>query len=376
MKDCCEFHLFKASNTTVMFRVLHSAMDGIGGLIVLKRLFELLNGNKSDAILSHFGDNRVRKELKVKPKNKKSLNTFSWKSLDSDLATDHFKTELIQMSYKVDLCISKIAKWYMNETQSAARFLIPVNIRRHSNFEESVSNLSFPIYLNTILEDNEKDIHSRLITELANNNELSKDPYELIIKWIPNSLLKIWISLINKKMIEKNKFLMSGFISDLGFVDLNSLSTSTFHAKDFYSLPVFTVAIPFSVSLCYHQNGTRVAFSIPGNLNSHYLKNSLSVVLEQRNNMNSSTLSNTNFQFDNEFVELWKIYSSPELQKIDANLSFSDHGGDSVDLLTLISEVGKIYVPLRQSDFMMKVLQYGITITPNKMFEIILENKE
>ena len=38
-------------------------------------------------------------------------------------------------------------------------------------------------------------------------------------------------------MIEKNKFLMSGFISDLGFVDLNSLSTSTFHAKDFYSLP-------------------------------------------------------------------------------------------------------------------------------------------
>ena len=30
MKDCCEFHLFKASNTTVMFRVLHSAMDGIG----------------------------------------------------------------------------------------------------------------------------------------------------------------------------------------------------------------------------------------------------------------------------------------------------------------------------------------------------------
>ena len=80
------------------------------------------------------------------------------------------------MSYKVDLCISKIAKWYMNETQSAARFLIPVNIRRHSNFEESVSNLSFPIYLNTILEDNEKDIHSRLITELANNNELSKRP--------------------------------------------------------------------------------------------------------------------------------------------------------------------------------------------------------
>ena len=99
-------------------------------------------------------------------------------------------------------------------------------------------------------------------------------------------------------------------------------------------------------------------------------------MLEQRNNMNSSTLSNTNFQFDNEFVELWKIYSSPELQKIDANLSFSDHGGDSVDLLTLISEVGKIYFPLRQSDFMMKVLQYGITITPNKMFEIILENKE
>ena len=72
---------------------------------------------------------------------------------------------------------------------------------------------------------------------------------------------------------------------------------------------------------------------------------------------------------------MWKIYSSPELQKSDANLSFSDHGGDSVDLLTPISEVGKIYVPLRQSDFMMKVLQYGITITPNKMFEIILETK-
>jgi Phosphopantetheine attachment site len=371
---CCEFHLFQSSSSTLLVRVLHSAMDGIGVLILIERLFALLRGESISTIQQHTSDYEIRKANNSKTKFKVKKNHYNWIGLGANnqkLLPYGYITEVIDLNAKIHGVVGKIAKWYMNRTSESGLFLIPVNARRHDLKNESVSNLSLPLYLRTKQEESPENIQANMLTELSENHELGKDNLEIIGRYTPKSILSVIFKRLIKTAQATNKYPISGYISDIGRIELPKLSTAKFKAQNVFSLPVFTPLSALCLTICTHENGTRIAFSVHENINITQIKEEL---IEELTDSDINTPITTDKELSSELIEslikIWSLILKLPTGNIDCNQSFDDLGGESIDLVLVITEVSDEHLQDRKSEFMSDCLKLAGRISINTMCEI------
>ncbi len=373
---CCEIHLFQADRNSILFRVLHSAMDGVGGLTVLECLFALLNGLPCDVISHHPKDNEVRKSISDEVPNKRENYRFNCHGLNQRQSTKYSnqcQTAVINLDSRIDGVIGLVGHWHMVQTQQPARFLIPVNLRRHKSVETSVANLSLPIYLNMDLHQTSDEIQTNLLTQLAANNELAKDPLEWFGTSAPDWLLKRVLRKRSVKAQATNRYPMSGFLSDLGKINLQRFTTSSFEADDVFALPTYTSLTPFCLIACHHDNGARIAIRVPQHYDIKVIKDSLTEFLTSQitTKIPEDSSLKPNHANHKPLLEIWSKNLNISESNIGLTDTFSDLGGASIDLLILLSEVEETLIDNEDSPFMSEALKLAGKISIVTMADLL-----
>ena len=376
--ECFEFHLFQTEVTTIVIRILHSAMDGIGAMKMITTMFAILKGETAEKISIHPTEKELRNQIKVKRATNGGGFTNKWSGLrptETGILND-FSTRLMRFPSKIDNGIAKLVKWYARETNSTAQFLIPVNCRRHGAYTEVLSNLSLPIYLKTEPNQSINEIQAELLKQLAANKELGVDPLEKIANLLPLFVLKRMFAKKAGRSFKSNKYAMSGYISDLGFIDLDTLSFGGFNALDFYSIPVYTSTIPICFSVVHHKFGTRICYSLSSKYNADNIKSSLESALKPEKSSESNIdVGILISPLELEIAEIWTKYLQEPVSEKDFIVSFTSLGGESLNLLFIVEEIGGKHCANKQGLFLSEVLKQAGSISIRQMAEAILKFK-
>lgn len=369
-----EIHVFQGDSTTLVVRVLHSLMDGVGVLNMIDTWFDIMNSTSVSICSDHITEKEFKRSLSVKSTNNGRGHKFIWRGLDKSGSVEksnQYQTVLLNFDHRIDGLISKLTEWHVQQTKSPARFLVPVNIRRHQPSILSYSNLSLPIYLEVYPGERAGDINAKLLHEIHQNNELAKDKLELFGRIAPAPLLKKIIKRKTKSAQRKNTFPLSGFLSDLGHVNLERLKTTEFSATNLFAIPVHVPLAPFCMLSCQHSGGTRVVLSIPQDYNSESIKGGLLQFLKQEVPAEVDKKESAESPLTLQLCKIWSEFLGVEAHEIELNVSYGSYGGSSLNLLFIMTRIEEQIIKGTDKTFVAQVIQRGGSLTISDLEQII-----
>ncbi|TCO44753.1 non-ribosomal peptide synthetase [Actinocrispum wychmicini] len=245
--DGCEVLLLPGA---VVFRAAHAVMDGHGVLTWATDVFRVLRGEQPEGatstmtetdLLDRLGvtNNETRPPLECPSPLGQPQRTWRRRTLWRRLTIDGTHPALVA---KVATALTAI---YGLET---AHYAIAVDLRRHTPEELSTANLSQSTVYEVHSSDQWDGVHERLLRALAEKRELSGRVDPAILK-MPVPVMRALIKVLDVRSARRNRYAATSTLSHLGRVDLNTLSTPSFHAFTVYSLSTLSTAGPPEVNM-------------------------------------------------------------------------------------------------------------------------------
>ncbi len=254
------FVIHGKQSSYVLIRFLHSVVDGQGALLFMQEFFQqktsLLPNNQ-------VNDEQFVKHLSLS-KDKMPLNGHFMPNV-KNISTRDFVWRSIALEGYYPGIIARLAKILSVQfKQNTARFLIPVDIRRHGKAGAHLGNLTLPIFLNVSKYDTWRQINGQLLYALKEKKELQKAAvyhfnYRSFPAWLRRMALRVWTGRIDKL----KAYPVAGIISHLGRIDAGKWKLGDEALLSFTSLPVPQPMGVFSVVIAEYGRQTRLCISYP-----------------------------------------------------------------------------------------------------------------
>ncbi|MEU1626727.1 non-ribosomal peptide synthetase [Streptomyces sp. NPDC020096] len=256
----CEVLLFPGASATVVFRAAHAVMDGRGLLMWATDVFRVLRGidplgatstvNSEDlirAICAPDAPPPVAESPTLEfasplgPRTPNSPGTL-WRRRTVD-GTHLGATAKV---------IAALATAY-----GPGRFLVPVDLRRHTPDIRSTATLAQALQLDVRAGDGWEEVQREMLTAMAERRELTAgaDP---VIMGLPLPLLRAGSEAMDKEAAENDAYTGRAFVSHLGAVDLDELSSDSFRATAVYSLGNTNPGAPPEINLVETSGRTEI----------------------------------------------------------------------------------------------------------------------
>ncbi|MEL6257255.1 MAG: acyl carrier protein, partial [Bacteroidota bacterium] len=366
-----EFHLFAESS--LLFRIHHSVVDAKGAQIILTGLFSLLRKDEPSIYSGFDADGNVRDHLLSVPVKSQASYRFEWPGFFLSPNPIDYQTQLIDLPLKLEAPLAKLAVWYARMFGDDSRMMIPVDLRRHQGVKQVVSNLSLPIYLPVSRKNSWQEVQAKLLYALNEKAELKTDRWEKIGMVIPRFMLMTLMKMGIRRAKSFKSFPMSGILSDNGSIKLADYSTPNFRASELISLPVFIPLAPFCANVILQENRCLICCSFPLHLDGQQIRREIieSLMEDQMTEEKEEAyfeISGADFE---ELKKLWIdiLECSPEV--VDANEKFHNLGGDSLKLLSMLSELAVDFQLEPQSSFVNQALNTGGDLNIRQLIQIM-----
>lgn len=372
---CLEFHLFGGEQPALLMRVLHSLMDGTAAVHTLELLFALLRGETIAACTDFPSDEEFKQARSGEHPDNAPDYRLEWQGFSTAMRVYETSSALVATPARVDTLSALAASWYAQYNNCAGRFLIPVNMRRHEQGNHSICNLSAPVFLDVKPADGTEATRTQLLGKINRKEELNVDAMEKYARVLPNFLLRKALKQYTQKAITTGRYPLSGFISDLGTIDLDALSCNSFQASDFFSIPVYTPLVPFCFICCSHKNGTRAVFTVAKGVDAPAIQKSLLQMIEAQASVNVAPVAND--RYDRKMVEELKVLWADTLgipqQTVQDDSSFRDLGGESLSLLLVVDATCKQYGIRNGTAYMNEAGKYSGNLNVMILSELIVK---
>ncbi len=262
----CEVVLLRRDPAVLVFRALHSTMDGKGTMLLIDNVFRALRGESPVSVLGVQTDLSLIQGLQ--PRNEAPDMRLSVRTA-KDRATEapyHVWRKRLTLPGQPPAMVAQTAELLTElGCSSSNRFLVPVDLRRHGDQELCSGNLTLPIFLEAHAGESWQELHGRLIAALARGEELNLKSADLglalrVPKWALKAGLRSMLAIQNLR----NRQPCGAVISNLGFVNLETLSAPGFSASTLYSLTVQQPFVPFAVAIASNNRCTEVMISCYG----------------------------------------------------------------------------------------------------------------
>lgn len=297
-------------NEYLVFKFLHSVMDGKGALLFIENFKRYLINEELIACNNSISDRDFLKNIKF---YKKSINIIPriTHSKSNMIKKYNSKWKIIDIDRYVPSIVAKLSKILAEEFENEnVRIMIPTDIRRHDSSNNYIGNLTLPIFLDVNKNDSISKINGDLLCQLKNNKELnlastSHYGYQHYPEFIRKSILKIG----GKLVLKNNRFSIGAIISHLGRIDIGGLNNNEIVFSDFVSLPVNQPLGAFSVVIAEYSHKTKIALSYYENqFDEEYIDNLIGKI--------KGNLSNNIYKFNNTLKE----YTTNYIEIIDKQL--------------------------------------------------------
>ncbi|MEU6708975.1 non-ribosomal peptide synthetase [Streptomyces wuyuanensis] len=144
-----------------------------------------------------------------------------------------------------------------------ARFMVPVDLRRHAHDTCSTANLTLPVFLDVPPRQRPDAVHHRLLNALARRQEIAAGT-EASLARLPLSATTALIRASQAASRTRSRHLASAIVSHAGRLELSEFSTVNFRATTVYALPVHAPLIPVSVVMLELPEHTELVVSARG----------------------------------------------------------------------------------------------------------------
>ena len=248
--------------TYLVFRVLHSALDGMGVLGFVRNVMRYLNGEEIIQCISDITDidflkrhESYRKSEPKLPKTKikgaQQINEYVLKWKNIEVPGYHLATIARPVRIMADLSES-----------DSTRIMIPTDIRKHEKGSFFNTNLTLPFFLDIKKTDTNEDIFAQMLTLLKEKKELNEANanyynYGNLPGFVRRGSVKYLINSAHKN----NTFTVGGLISHLGKINLDSLNNPYITFEDFLSLPIQQPLCPLSIVTAQYNNKTIITLA-------------------------------------------------------------------------------------------------------------------
>lgn len=354
----------------LMVRVRHIAMDAKGLQSVIQALFALLRGEGPPEPTGFPVDSEVQDQLVPADLPRREGYAFQWGSFAGKrpsgwqtLSWAHNRPSPTSLAV-AGSCLAT----YLGEP---CRFLVPVDLRRHPEVVPAAANLSLPLYLQITQGETPTTVQARLLKGLANKRELAHDPSQKWARLLPQGLLKALLKGALVQAHRRGKFPMSGFLSDNGFFSLLDLQSPGFKATDVWALPVFVPIAPLCLVALHHEGGTRLTLQIPADVDPEPLQHALNSAFAANLPAEVPPGDTASDPLIDALRPFWTQHLPQPCTDIPPDVSFVDLGGDSLQFLTLLTQVADNYTPHRKTAFVEAALNTGGSLTLKDMAELI-----
>lgn len=246
----------------LVFKFLHSAMDGKGTLMFVQNV---MNSLKKSELLKCANNITDREFVKTKNYYKKSEPKFPYIKHNEARKINKYKSRwrIIEIDGYVQAIVAKLSCLLAQEfTNDSIRIMIPTDIRRHDRQNNYIGNLTLPVFLNVDKKDEISKVNGDLLFSLKNKKELNLSNTSYYgYQFMPKSIRKAILAVGSKAIANYNKFSVGVLISHLGRVNLEDYNSDELTIKDFISLPIHQPLGAFSIVIVEHSNKTNIAFT-------------------------------------------------------------------------------------------------------------------
>lgn len=237
----------------VLFRISHAMTDGQGALLRLQALFKHL---RNEPILPTPHTQSVQELIR----HQKRIYGARFQGVENPF--DYFIQTKTIKNCRQNL-IAKLSTAAMRHFKlEHAKIMIPVDLRRHAVSKNHLGNLSAPLFLNVPMGASWQAVQEKLVIGLAQQEELLQDlSWDKVLAHAPSAVIRSILKAKTKFHHFTGNFMATAIISDLGKINLDSVSTSQLKAISVQAIPVHIGLIPLAFTILDCGTHTTLGFT-------------------------------------------------------------------------------------------------------------------
>jgi hypothetical protein len=261
-----EVLLMHGDPARVSFRSHHAIMDGRGTMTWAEDVFRALRGEEpagSECIMTendllNFGQGTAARALPHR-------NMAPTGAADGRDTTPVWKRKTIRGSAnsllpRVILCAAREAR---RNSGGPVRIGVPVDLRSRREGLRSTGNLTNAIYLDVSADANIQDMAAAIRERLERRSDGEITWEDSIIRYVPVRLLELAISREGARNRRSGGYRCSGFVSNLGRIEIGRFAYDDFAPSTYYGIPVIAPIVPFSMTLSGTSSGIELLLAMP-----------------------------------------------------------------------------------------------------------------
>jgi hypothetical protein len=246
----------------IVFRCLHSVMDGAGLFVFIEDVFRILRGESPKGSNSTLTDSEFLQAI-VGRRYRKNLAwnappLFIERSSGTDAVHEVRSRRVLQKVCPVFVAKTATALTRAFANGRSLRFMVPSNVRAYKRDVQSTANLSYPLFFDSNQTTKVETLQKSIFQSIVNKDVLNMDPLELKGTWLPLILIRMVLELTYLWQKISRKGLASVFISHTTFPSMGIFSCPKFKCTAVEYLPAYefkfgTISIT-SIAFGTHQS--------------------------------------------------------------------------------------------------------------------------
>ncbi|MVU83021.1 peptide synthetase [Nocardia sp. ET3-3] len=258
-----EVLLLTAAPTTLVFRVFHGVMDGMGMVMWATDVLRVLRGEEPVGAPDPIADAELVR--KVGAPGRPTLVLPKFRS-----ALGHGRQESGEHRHLLRArtihatgpgALMRVAAMLADEGGPISRIMIPVDIRRHDPTLRSTANLALPLFLDVRPGTDWKQLNEIKRAGLKENRELNQMDNGGL-KYLPPAAGRGLLRTLNVLGARTGRNLASATVSHMGRYDLDELAVPGFSPTAIKVMPQHSVAMPLLMGMTECGGRTELTVSV------------------------------------------------------------------------------------------------------------------
>ncbi|MFI7004714.1 peptide synthetase [Nocardia sp. NPDC050175] len=240
-----EVLLLTGEQTTVVFRVFHGVMDGMGMRMWVDDVLRALRGVAPVGAPDPISD--VELVAQVGAPGKQTLVLPTYRAATGRGRQDPTASRWLLRHRTIHATgkgmVARVSAILADEAGVKSRFMVPVDLRRHDPALRSTGNLALPLFLDVDPGDSWETISARMRTGLQQKTELNQLDNGGLSKF-PAAAIRAVVRLSNWLGARHNRNMVSATVSHMGKFDLDELAVPGWTPSTMRVLPQHSGAMP------------------------------------------------------------------------------------------------------------------------------------
>ncbi|WP_458687129.1 isoprenoid biosynthesis enzyme family protein [Nocardia tengchongensis] len=258
-----EVLLLTAAPTTLVFRVFHGVMDGMGMVMWATDVLRVLRGEDPVGAPDPIADAELVRRIGAPGRPTLMLPRFR-------SATGHGRQDPGEHRHLLRTrtihatgpgALMRVAAMLADEGGPVSRIMIPVDIRRHDPALRSTANLALPLFLDVRPGMDWKQLNEIKRAGLQENRELNQMDNGGL-KYLPPAAGRGLLRTLNLLGARTGRNLASATVSHMGRYDLDALAVPGFTPTAIKVMPQHSVAMPLLMGMTECGGRTELTVSV------------------------------------------------------------------------------------------------------------------